>query len=152
PAATITVNNPGDTGPGTLRQAIIDANANPDVSDIVFDNAAFATPQTINLVTALPDITTSLNLNGPGANLVFVRRNSAGSFRIFNIPNGGLNVTIGGVTITNGQTSVQDDLGGGIFSLSNLNLTNCAVVNNQSGNGGGVLLAQANGTFSGCTF
>jgi CSLREA domain-containing protein len=152
PAAAIIVSNTNDTGAGSLRQAIIDANANPDVSDITFDVAVFNTSQTINLGTALPNITTSLNINGPGANLVTVRRNSLGSFRIFNIPGSGLTITISGLTITNGQTDVQDDIGGGIFSLSNLTLTNCAIVNNQSGNGGGVVLGLADGSFSGCTF
>ncbi|HEX2280360.1 MAG TPA: hypothetical protein VHG52_01235, partial [Thermomicrobiales bacterium] len=37
-AATFTVTDTGDNGPGTLRQAIIDANATVDVADeITFD-------------------------------------------------------------------------------------------------------------------
>jgi hypothetical protein len=36
-AATFTVSNTNDTGPGSLRQAILDANANPGADDIIFN-------------------------------------------------------------------------------------------------------------------
>jgi hypothetical protein len=35
-AATFTVTDSGPVGPGTLRQAILDANANPGRDEIVF--------------------------------------------------------------------------------------------------------------------
>lgn len=38
-AATFTVTNTNDTGPGSLRQAILDANATPGADDIVFNIA-----------------------------------------------------------------------------------------------------------------
>jgi len=51
-AATFTVTNILDTGAGSLRQAIVDANANPGSDTITFDPVVFATPQTITLTSA----------------------------------------------------------------------------------------------------
>jgi len=49
-AATFLVTNINDTGAGSLRQAIVDANATPGFDTISFDTAGvFATPQTITL-------------------------------------------------------------------------------------------------------
>ena len=147
------VNSNADPGDGvcdatcTLRDAISAANANgAGLDDILFDNTVFNTSQTINLLTALPDITKSVTINGPGANLLTVRRdyNAATNFRVFNIPNGGFNVALTGITISNGRAS---DYGGGIFSQSNLTLTNVHVTGNQAtNNGGGVFCF--NGTFN----
>ncbi|MGD2179401.1 MAG: hypothetical protein PVG71_16470, partial [Anaerolineae bacterium] len=53
-AATITVTSAADSGPGTLRQALLDA-ANGDT--ITFDQNVFppASPVTISLTSDLPD-------------------------------------------------------------------------------------------------
>ncbi|MFZ4289021.1 cadherin domain-containing protein [Variovorax sp. HJSM1_2] len=61
--ATYTVTSTADSGAGTLRQAISDANANAGADTIVF-NIAGAGLQTINLSTALPTITGALTING----------------------------------------------------------------------------------------
>jgi hypothetical protein len=52
-AATFTVTNTDDSGPGSLRQAIVDANANPG-SVIAFSIGSG--PQVIKLLTGLPPI------------------------------------------------------------------------------------------------
>lgn len=66
-AATITnftVTNVNDSGPGSLRQAILDANASPDSNEIVFAippfNGGF---KTINLLSSLPSISQPVALN-----------------------------------------------------------------------------------------
>jgi hypothetical protein len=66
---TYTVTNTNDAGPGSLRQAILDANASPGA-----DSVDFAIPgdgvQTIALSTPLPDIVDPLWIDGytqPGA-------------------------------------------------------------------------------------
>jgi len=110
--------------------------------------------QTINLATALPDITGSLTINGPGANLLTVQRafNAATEFRIFTIPAGIPQVAISGITISNGNSLVgSEDFGAGISSLSNLNLTNVHTTGNQARIGGGIALQSADGVFTGCT-
>lgn len=91
-AATVVVLNTNDSGPGSLRQAIIDANAAPDSDTLVFAIAA-PVPATIAPLSPLPAITQPLivdatsqpgfisrpviELNGrfagPGANGLLVR-------------------------------------------------------------------------------
>jgi hypothetical protein len=48
-AATFPVTNTNDSGAGSLRQAILDANAMAGADTINFDAGVFATPQTITL-------------------------------------------------------------------------------------------------------
>ncbi|MBI5957473.1 MAG: hypothetical protein HY866_01970, partial [Chloroflexi bacterium] len=52
---TFIVTNTDDSGPGSLRQAILDANAHPGADTINF-NISGAGPHTINLLSPLPDI------------------------------------------------------------------------------------------------
>ena len=68
-AATFTVTTTNDSSAGSLRQAIVDANANPGADSIHF-NIPGAGPHTINPATPLPDITEALTIDGytqPGA-------------------------------------------------------------------------------------
>jgi hypothetical protein len=65
-ADTFVVTNTNDNGPGSLRQAMTDANAHPNSSDP--DTITFNIPgngvHTITVSTALPDITAPLVING----------------------------------------------------------------------------------------
>ena len=61
-AATFTVTSLGDSGPGTLRQALTDANNTPGTDDIAFALPGPA-PFTINLLTGLPPLTEAVNLD-----------------------------------------------------------------------------------------
>jgi CSLREA domain-containing protein len=118
--ATFEVNSTADTNNGscsaapngcTLRDAINAANANPGADTITFSSTVFAAPgpYTISLSTALPDITTDMTIQGPGAKVLTVERNStAAKFRIFTIASG--TVAISGLTITKGLTA--DGAGG----------------------------------------
>lgn len=60
--ATYVVTNLNDSGAGSLRQAIINANANPGADTITFNVAG-----TINLVSALPAITGTVTIDGTTA-------------------------------------------------------------------------------------
>lgn len=62
-AAVITVTNTNDSGPGSLRQAIIDANATVDFDTIEF-HIAPGGPQTIQLNTVLPGISQPVLIDG----------------------------------------------------------------------------------------
>src|SRR5262245_47191603 len=73
--ATFSVLNTNDNGPGSLRQAIQDANAASDPDTIVFDNSIFATQQTITLNTGELQIRGSTDIQGPGANLLTINAN-----------------------------------------------------------------------------
>ena len=135
-AATLTVTSPADSGPGTLRQAIIDA-----VSGDTINFAVGIT--TITLTTAELLINKNLTISGPGANLLTVQRSTAGAtpnFRILDIASGNFSVTISGLTITNGNSNFG---GGAILNQSSgaLSVTGCAI----SGNSGNGVTADGNG-------
>jgi hypothetical protein len=61
-ATTYTVTSALDAGAGTLRSAITLANADPNVPHLIQFNLTSGT--TINLVTALPDITRTMVIDG----------------------------------------------------------------------------------------
>jgi hypothetical protein len=136
-AATLTVSTTSDTSGAvcTLRDAITAANNNaaagacaagdpsPAVDTIAF-SAAFSQPplHSINLGSALPTISSDLQVQGPGASLLDVHRSSGTPFRIFTISSG--TVTISGLKASGGLadgTTVVD--GGGIATGSGTNLT-----------------------------
>jgi len=60
--ATFTVTNNNDSGPGSLRQAILDANATPGADNVVFSIGSGGV-KTIELLTPLPVITDTINLD-----------------------------------------------------------------------------------------
>ena len=101
-AATFTVTNTNDSGPGSLRQAVTDANAAAGADAVVF---AVVPPATISLLSALPAITDPLTITGLGADNLTIRREpGAANFRIFDIaPTAAPAVSISGVTLTNGN-------------------------------------------------
>lgn len=92
---TLVVANANDSGAGSLRQAIISANANPDFSYIDFDIPG-SCPRTINLASALPTITTGVRINGwtqPGSSAnTHANRDNASRCVIVN---GGSSVGVG---------------------------------------------------------
>ena len=59
-AATYTVTNNNDSGAGSLRQAITDANASAGVDDVI----VFSGAMTIQPATALPVVTDTVEING----------------------------------------------------------------------------------------
>jgi hypothetical protein len=105
---------------GSLRYSIINAADGDDIQ--------FAVTGTINLGGALPNLTHRVSIQGPGANLLTVRRDTGGFFRIFTVPSG-TTVGIAGLTIANGYVYgdyVEAD-GGGIWNGGSLTLSNCTV-------------------------
>ena len=93
-----------------MREAILDANATPGD-----DTIGFEVTGTINLAGALPDLSTNIDIQGPGANLLTVRRDTGGSYRIFTVVSGAT-VALRDLTITNGLARP----GGGIFNAGTL--------------------------------
>lgn len=68
-ATVLTVTNTNDAGLGSLRQALIDANAAPNLNEIRF-NISGTCPRTITLASLLPDIVHPVRIDGysqPGA-------------------------------------------------------------------------------------
>jgi titin len=96
-AATNVVTTTADSGAGSLRQAMLDANATPGLNTIQFSIGSGA--QTINIVSALPTITNSVIIDGttqPGfAGTPLVRIDGG----LLNIP--------AGLTISAGNSAVR---------------------------------------------
>ncbi|HEX8078411.1 MAG TPA: choice-of-anchor Q domain-containing protein, partial [Chthoniobacterales bacterium] len=94
-SATVTTTDDHDDGvcnvsDCTLREALNLANSNPDITRISF---ASGVTGTINLTSFLslnnaPSITTPLQIVGPGADRLTIRRDIGGNYRIFWISNG----------------------------------------------------------------
>ena len=128
-AATLTVTSAADSGPGTLRQAILNASTGDTINFAVGIT-------TITLTSGELLINKNLTINGPGANVLTVQRSSMVLFRIFNISPAGT-TTISGLTIAGGQA----ELGGGVYCTGGT-INNCVITNNQAigdqPNGGGV--------------
>ena len=124
----------------TLREAVAATNALPGIQSIAF---APGVTGTINLVTPLDVVSDGVEIDGPGANLLTVRRESTTPFRIFTISNGtsiGPDVVIAGLTLTNGQGVDSGTPGGAIYNdRGTLRLDKCAVVANNGNNGAGIM-------------
>ena len=135
----LTVTNSADSGPGSLRQAILAASACPVHHTINFDPSAYGT---ITLTSGELLITSDLDILGPGATNVAV--NGAGG-SVF-IVDHATNVTIAGLTITNGSVRDSRLQGGGIDNeYSVLTVSNCTITGNVAPRGGGI----ANYAFAG---
>src|SRR5262249_48884660 len=144
--STYTVLNLADSGPGSLRQAILDANTHPGADAIRFAHNLHGT---ITLTGGELDITGDLTINGPGESRLTVSGNH--SSRVFGISGSSAHVEIDDLTIADGRAtgttftglSGPVTLGGGILNNgANLILSAVTVNNNQAvgsiGAGGGV--------------
>ena len=143
-AASITVINTNDSGPGSLRQALADAHDG--------DTINFSVSGTISLARDGFIVRKSISIHGPGAANLAIK--GARSAVFFVSPD--LTVTISGLTIRNGASSG----GGGIINEgSTLRVLFCVLSNNNgTGEPGGAIANDArNGhratlIVSGCTF
>jgi hypothetical protein len=152
--STFAVLNLNDSGAGSLRQTILDANSAPGADTIVF---AKGVTGRIALTSGELAVTDNLTINGPGASAITISGNDAS--RVFEIV--GANVAISGLTIANGLAAGATPLGGGILNSSGI-LTisqvcfsnNRALGDSQTASGGGAI-ANVNGatlTLTGTNF
>ena len=119
-ANTITVTNTNDSGPGSLRRALADANDG--------DTIGFAVTGTISLTSGELVIDKNIIISGPGPGVLTVARSQqAADFRIFNIPPSHT-AEIDGLTITGGSLVGN---GGGISSAATLTISNCVISENS---------------------
>ena len=131
---TINVTNTEDSGAGSLRQALLDAQDGDTIS------FSLAPSSTIVLTSGELTITKNITISGPGADVLSVQRDvAAAAFRVFHV-NPGHTVTIEGITISNGIASG----GGGIYNdHSTLTVNSCVLSGNSAlaGNtqGGGAI-------------
>src|SRR5579884_2133266 len=144
--SAFTVTNLNDSGPGSLRQAVLAADANPGPDVIHF---APGLGGTIGLTTGQLNVTDDLKIDGPGQDRLAVSGNNAS--RVFAVSGSGTDVTIRDLAILNGlATGVTATgplgpatLGGGILNdQASLKLAHVTLAGNQAsgfiGGGGGV--------------
>lgn len=130
---TYTVSTTGNSGAGTLRQAIIDAEANAGGDIIEF---TVASGSTISISSTLPSITQDLDINGLGETLLAI--NGQNAHGILHIQSGTVNIS--DLTFTNGRRIGGNGIygsGGGaglggaiLMEDGDLTLTNVSLANN----------------------
>jgi hypothetical protein len=125
----LTVSSLADSGPSTLRAAILTADAGSHSDTFTI---GFAVSGTINLQTPLPDLNNSIAIQGPGAASLTVERAAGYSFSsaILTVA-AGQTVGLSGLTIANGTA-------GGIFNAGTLTVSGCTISGNAADLGGGI--------------
>lgn len=142
-AATFPVTSNADSGPNTLRQAVIDANGAAGADTITFN--ASLTGSTITLTTGQIDITDAVDIQGLGsANLTVSGNDASRIFYVYHPAVTPIDVTISGLTLTDGHSVLPGDpsgsSGGAIrtigesLTLDDVNITSSVA----AGDGGGV--------------
>ena len=161
-SSSLVVTNTSDSGPGSLRQAISDANSDANPSDTITFSLTY--PATITLTSGVLSIDKNLTIRGPGASNLAISGGSSssciinsngtkectppsGGSQIFDIVSG-VTASITGVTLENGD----NDNGGAVVNYGTLTLGDCVVTQNQSIQGA-ALNNQSTGTLvlSNCT-
>src|SRR5262245_60840295 len=126
-AATITVTNTNDNGPGSLRQAIADA--------VTGDTIDFGVTGTITLTSGELLVDKNVTINGPGSNNLTVDGNHTS--RVFHFSRW-VTGMLAGLTIRNGEAGA-DHGGGGIHNdHATLVVDSCTVSGNHAAWGGGI--------------
>jgi CSLREA domain-containing protein len=129
----------------SLREAINAANSLAGDNTITFKSGLSGV---IPLGSALPNVTTNVNIQGPGARILEVNGNNA--YRVFSFTSG--TSSMSGLTVANGRipaTSGASAFGGGIFNQGTLTLFQCAIKYNSVQGGVGVTGAKSGGQGNG---
>ena len=146
PPATLStvVTTTADSGTGSLRQAVLNANANAGADAITFDPTVFATAQTIVLVGAmLPTFTGDTTVTGPAAGVTVQDDTAEGIFTV----GAGTTVSVTGLTLVASST--------GSICISNngtLTASNCVFAHPSGAFGAHGIDNYHIATVTGCTF
>lgn len=115
------VSTTADTGPGSLRQAIADANAGDTIGFVV------STPATITVTKPIA-ISKNITLSGSSSGTVTISGGNAS--QIFTVASG-TSVAIDGLTLTQGSSPAAN--GGAIDDSGTLTLTSVQITNSTAG-------------------
>ncbi|HEY2785006.1 MAG TPA: choice-of-anchor Q domain-containing protein [Fimbriiglobus sp.] len=149
--ATFTVLNTNDSGVGSLRDAVAQANANVGADSIVFGdgsgsggtNFLDSSQDTITLTSGAITFTgdTALTtVTGPGAGLLSV---SGGGTQIVFWIDAGISTSMSGMTVTNGNSPTT---GGGVNNFGTLTMTDCTISGSSASSKGGGVANNSGGT------
>lgn len=143
---TYIVTNANDSGPGSLRNAILAANVTSALDSITFDPVFFSVNRTIGLTTGELLIAGPVSIGGTGMSKLTVSGSNLS--RVFDINDGSATtncfVNISGMTISNGKSGPE---GAGIYLFDEqLSLSGVSVSKNVSttGSGAGIYVASKN--------
>src|SRR6266850_2454279 len=135
-AATVTVTNTNDSGPGSLRQALTAANDG--------DTINFAVTGTITLTSGGLPINKNITISGPGPDQLSIDGNQA--LLVFGVfPSRAAGIS--GLTVRNGQIGIWNEQGTlavnnctvtgnsevGVYNDGTLNIGNCIIALNSFG-------------------
>ncbi len=145
PPALIPVTSTADSGPGTLREAITNANANVDCGPYLITLPA---NQTISLTAALPDILFSGTIAG-GSTLcpatgvggsTIARYPTAGELRFLSLTGSNKTLAVADIQFLNGLLTTAGTAGGAIYVENSHSLTvqRCVFRNNRASFGGAI--------------
>lgn len=172
--STFTVLNLDDGGTGSLRQAILDANASNGLDTILFDSnlADSAIPLTSSQLMITDDVlidtfgVSNLTVSGNNRRRVFEIDGATVNITGLTISNGAAgfgagiynnagDLTLTRCTVTNCQATfngVHLAGGGGIYSLDgSLTLNSCSTLANSASMGGGIDVSGGSLAITGCT-
>ena len=131
------VTTTNDSGPGSLRQAILEMSTACG-GDITFSNLSGS----ITLTTGELPVSANINILGPGPTNLTISGNNAS--QVFTIASNAT-VLIAGLTIRDGKSKDGTNSlypaqpgapGGGVFNAGTLVLSNCFIITNRTGKGG----------------
>ncbi|MDZ7965362.1 MAG: DUF4347 domain-containing protein [Nostoc sp. DedSLP03] len=164
------VTNTNDSGAGSLRQAILNANTTVGADTITFAGVfADTIPDIITLTSGKLTIADDVTILGTGASSLTVSGNNSSG--VFEISGTGTDASIAGLKITNASNAVGSilvnrnatlsltnstisnnaGLVGGIFNRGSLNLINTTVADNRGLSFGGGIFNTGNLSLTGST-
>ncbi|MBN4003431.1 Calx-beta domain-containing protein [Nostoc sp. LPT] len=141
---TYIVTNTNDSGAGSLRQAIINANNDPGIETILFDTTGIfgdATPDTITLTSGELNVTEGVIIQGTGANKLTISGNNTS--RVFYAS---ASLSIDGLKITEGNAGNSN--GGGIYNTSSVTVSNSTISGNTTNSYGGGIYSTSSVTLN----
>jgi Concanavalin A-like lectin/glucanases superfamily/IPT/TIG domain/Abnormal spindle-like microcephaly-assoc'd, ASPM-SPD-2-Hydin len=146
------VTNTDDSGTGSLRQAVLNANSIAGDDTITFSdgtggtvNFTDTTADIIALTSAELAINSSLTIAGPGADRLSI--SGGGVLRVFSVGAGNYAVTFSKLAIVDGASS--GSFGGGIYNQSSGSVTVAqSTLSGNSANGGGGIYNQSTGSLT----
>jgi hypothetical protein len=145
----LTVTSLADSGPGTLRAAILSADAGSSSDTFTI---GFAVTGTIDLASPLPDLNNNIAIQGPGASSLTLEPDALASFG-----SGIISMDHGKTASISGLTVLAGGVAGGIVNGGALTLSACTISGGRAwyltatGYDGGGIANFGIMTVSGCT-
>lgn len=128
-SASTVVTNLNDSGIGSLRQAIINAQNIGGPQTVTFEQGLTGTIILSSLL-ELSDSNATVTISGPGSDLLSVSGND--QTMVFQVDSG-VTASISGLTITDGNSTDNGGVGGGINDSGNLTLSQSTITGNSTG-------------------